>query len=203
MDREALRRGADDPARHAPRVAYPDKAWQTSWQDQTTIIGRALGRSADADELVASTKAWIAEAATAPPEFAGKSLSVAYFAKPEINVYTPTDPRVQLLTQLGFTDSARVTALAKTTKNFHATLAWEKVDTLDADVVVGYVDDLTVKQFSANKLAAKLGAVRTKSAYILSDTMVIGALSQPTVLSVGYTLERVLPALSTAAKNAA
>jgi hypothetical protein len=33
--------------------------------------------------------------------------------------------------------------------------------------------------------------------------MLIGALSQPTVLSVGYTLERVLPSLSTAAKNAA
>ena len=113
---------------------------------RTTIIGRALGRSVDADKLVASTK---------------------------------------------------------TTKNFYATVAWEKVDTIDADVVVGYVDDLTVKQFFANKLAAKLGAVRTKSAYILSDTMIIGALSQPTVLSVGYTLERVLPALSTAAKNAA
>jgi iron complex transport system substrate-binding protein len=97
----------------APTVAYPDKAWQTSWQDQTTIIGRALGRSDDADKLVADTKGRITEAAEAHPEFAGKSLSVAYFGKPEINVYTPTDPRVQLLTQLGFADSAGVTALPR------------------------------------------------------------------------------------------
>src|SRR5699024_5691736 len=81
----------------APTVAYPDKAWQTTWQDQATIVGKALGKTEKAKDLVAQTEQTIAETGEKHPEFDGKSLSVAYFGSKQISVYMPTDPRVQLL----------------------------------------------------------------------------------------------------------
>lgn len=188
----------------APTVAYPDQPWQTSWQDQTTIIGKALGQSDEAEQLVTKTEQVIADAAAEHPEFDGKSLSVTYFGSDKINVYLPSDPRVQLLGGLGFTNSPGVQKLAKDTDDgqFYADLSWENVTDIDADVIVGYIDDISAEAFVNEKPTGTLSAVQDDAAVILEDTRTIAGLSQPTVLSVGWTLDRILPELSAAANNA-
>ncbi|WGW13892.1 iron-siderophore ABC transporter substrate-binding protein [Saxibacter everestensis] len=187
----------------APTVAYPDKAWQTSWQDQTTIIGKAIGKTDEAEKLVEETTQKIAAAAEQHPEFAGKTVSVPYFGKQLINVYKPTDPRVQLLNELGFRNAPGVEKIVRESKdeNFYADVAWEKVNQVDADVIVGYVDDMSIEEFHKNDLTRQLGAVKNHSALILDDTQVIAGLSQPSVLSVDWTLEKILPELSKAANG--
>lgn len=187
----------------APTVAYPDKPWQTSWQDQTTIVGKAMGKSAEAKKLVDETEASMAAAAEKHPEFDGRTLSVSYFGSKLINVYLPSDPRVQILGELGFDNSQGVEKLAKSTDDgqFYADLSWENVSDVDADVVVGYIDDMTREQFAA-KPTGSLSAVENDSAVVLDDTRTIAGLSQPTVLSIDWTLDRILPELSKAAKNA-
>ena len=186
----------------APTVAYPDQPWQTTWQDQTTIIGKALGKSKEADELVAETEDLVAKTAKAHPEFDGKTLSVGYFGSKLVNVYMPTDPRVQILNGLGFANSPGVQKIAAKTdeSKFFADLSWENVSDIDADVVVGYVDDLKVEELP--KSSDSLTAVKNDSALILDDTQVIAGLSQPTVLSVQWTLDRILDGLTRAAHNA-
>ena len=47
----------------APVVAHPEVAYGTSWQDSTTIIGKALGKEAEAAKLVADTEATIQDKA--------------------------------------------------------------------------------------------------------------------------------------------
>ena len=42
----------------APTVAYPGEAWTTTWHEQTRMIGEALGRTAEAEQLIAETLAF-------------------------------------------------------------------------------------------------------------------------------------------------
>ena len=57
----------------APVVAYPETAYGTSWQDSTSIIGKALGKEAEATKLVADTEATIEDKASEYPQLAGKT----------------------------------------------------------------------------------------------------------------------------------
>ena len=57
----------------APVVAHPEIAYGTSWQDSTTIIGKALGKDAEATKLVADTEATIKEKVSKYPQIAGKT----------------------------------------------------------------------------------------------------------------------------------
>ena len=56
----------------APTVAYPDQPWLTSWQDQATLVGRAVGRSEQAQALVADTEDDLAARAAEHPALAGQ-----------------------------------------------------------------------------------------------------------------------------------
>ncbi|OSC63693.1 iron ABC transporter substrate-binding protein, partial [Streptomyces sp. BF-3] len=86
----------------APVVAQPKGGadWGISWQDQTTQVGKALGKSDEAKALVAETEKHIADAAAAHPEFKGKT---AVMATPYegMYVYGPQDNRSRVLTGLG------------------------------------------------------------------------------------------------------
>ncbi|GAB3566593.1 iron-siderophore ABC transporter substrate-binding protein [Spelaeicoccus albus] len=185
----------------APTVAYPDKAWQTSWQDQTTIVGKALGMLPQAKKLIRGVEHQLDAAAKKHPEFAGKTLTVAAFNKANVSIYTVSDPRVQILDELGFTNAKAVRRMSKTTDQFYANVSWEKVRRFDADVVIGYLGDMSAKDFTSDKVAGSLKSVKDGTAVVLSDTTVIAGLSQPSVLSVKWTLKRILPDLAKAAKR--
>lgn len=184
----------------APTVAYPDKPWQTSWQDQTTIVGRALGQLPQAKKLITDVEDQLRAAAKQHPEFAGKSLTVAAFNKADVSIYTDSDPRVQILGELGFVNAKAVKKLSKKSNKFYANVSWENVARFSADIVIGYLGDMTAKEFDSDKVAGRLHAVKDGRAVILSDQTVIAGLSQPSVLSVKWTLTRILPDLAKAAK---
>lgn len=182
----------------APTVAYPGAPWQTTWQDQTTLIGKALGKSPEATKLVAGITELTTKTAAEHPEFKGKTLTIGSFGADNY-AYMPTDPRVQILTELGFENSPGVEALqAKNSKKeFAVSISKEQVPELEADVVVGYVDTLTAKKFRADPIYASLG-----SAYLLENQQVISAMSSVSVLSVPWVLDKILPSLSKVAESA-
>ncbi|WP_009480095.1 iron-siderophore ABC transporter substrate-binding protein [Rhodococcus sp. JVH1] len=188
----------------APTVAYPDKAWQTTWQDQTTLVGQALGKSAEAEQLVAGLDDTLARTAAAHPEFAGKTISVINFDTDAatVNVYMPSDPRVQVLTQLGFTVSPGVQKLAAANDpdKFFADISVENISDVDADVVVAFVPENTT--VAANPAYANLGAIGRGTAVTLSDTKIISGLSQTSVLATPWVLDKLTPQLSEAATKA-
>lgn len=187
----------------APTVAYPGAAWQTTWQDQTTIIGKALGKSAEADRLVAGIKELTSKAAAEHPEFKGKTLSVLSYGA-ENYAYMPGDPRVQILNEMGFVNSPGIEALEKTNNKleFALTVSKERVNDLDADVVVGYIDGMTPEKFAADPVYASLGAFKQGSTYLMSDQQVISGMSAVSVLSVPWVLDKILPGLAKAAEAA-
>ncbi|MGH3357809.1 MAG: iron-siderophore ABC transporter substrate-binding protein [Nocardioidaceae bacterium] len=187
----------------APTVAYPGKAWQTTWQDQTTMVGEALGRSDDANALVDETEALTDRVAADHPEFEGTSISVLSLGTDNY-VYLPSDPRVQLLNELGFENADGVVDLAKETggENFAPEIPKEEVDAMDADVVVGYADATGAETVLDDPVYGSMDAFERGSAYVLDDQQVIGGMSSVSVLSVPWVMDRVVPELSKAAKAA-
>lgn len=188
----------------APTVAYPGDAWQTTWQDQTTLVGRAVGKPEEARGLVDGLGRTLSDTAAAHPEFAGKTLTVVNLdtASGEANVYLPTDPRVQVLTELGFVDAPGVEALAEDNPagNFYKTISLENLRDIDADVVVGFVSGNAGP--ASDPAFAQLSAFGRGSAVVLSDEQVISGLSSVSVLSIPWVLDKIVPQLAEAARRA-
>ncbi|MFT4042806.1 MAG: iron-siderophore ABC transporter substrate-binding protein [Gordonia sp. (in: high G+C Gram-positive bacteria)] len=186
----------------APTVGYPGKAWQTSWQDQITTVGKALGESAKADDLVSSTNALIADAKSKHPEFGGKSIVFGSGTKPDsFNLYLVGDSRVQLLKQLGFTISPDVPTTAK---SFAQPTSLEKLADVKSDVLVSWFLTPAVRtSLEGNKLFQLMPAVAGHGYVALEDPELVYATSAVTVLSLPWMLDRYLPLLSAAAQGKA
>ena len=61
----------------APTVAPPGEAWATPWRETVEIVGEALGRSDDAEQLLADIDASVAEQAAEHPQLEGKTVAMA------------------------------------------------------------------------------------------------------------------------------
>ena len=187
----------------APTVAYPGAPWQTTWQDQTLLVGEALGKKADAEKLITGIQDKIKQVAAEHPEFKGKTVTVGSFG-PENYVYMPGDPRVQILNEMGFKNAPGVEALEKTNtkKEFSLTVSKEKVADVDADVLIAYVDGIGTQKFLSDPVYSSLKAVKSGGVYAMQDQQVISGMSAVSVLSVPWVLDKVLPGLSKAANAA-
>jgi iron complex transport system substrate-binding protein len=185
----------------APTVAYPGAPWQTTWQDQTLLVGEALGKKADAEKLIAGIGDKIKQVAADHPEFKDKTIAVGSFG-PDNYVYMPGDPRVQILNEMGFQNAPGVEALEKTNtkKEFALTISKEKISDVDADVLVAYVDGIGTQKFLSDPVYSSLGAVKRGGAYAMQDQQVISGMSAVSVLSVPWVLDKILPGLTKAAQ---
>lgn len=197
----------DSLSKVAPVVAYPDKPWATSWQDQATIIGKALGRESEAQQLVSDTGAKVAALAAKYPELKGKTF--AYGANNEadvLNLYRATDPRVQLLVELGMEVAPSVADLdpKPADATYFYGLSFEKLSKLTSDVLVVYFGTQDeADTFSKDPLVAAMPQVsQGRFAPIVGESFVMAS-SAPTVLSIPWMLEQYVPQLAAAAAKSA
>ena len=112
----------------APTVAYAGEPWTTPWREQTRMIGTALGLADEAEELIAEADERVAEIAAAHPEFADLTFAYTSMGADALYLYLPTDPRVQLIEDLGLTVAPSVEELAARAQGstFYAELSLEK-----------------------------------------------------------------------------
>lgn len=187
----------------APTVAYPDQPWATSWQDQMTIVGKALGRSDQAAALVKANDDYVAGMAAKYPVLAGKSfLYGASQAADQLNVYRASDPRVELLTQLGMVVAPSVKTLdtQPDVGSYFFTISFENLVKVDADVLVAYFgDQAAADAFTADPLVAAMPQVKEgRFAPIVGESFVMAS-SAPSVLSIPWMLDQYVPQLADAA----
>lgn len=183
----------DTYSRIAPTVAQPAAFvdYGTPWQDATRLTGAALGRSAEADRLVADLEKRFADAAARNPALAGKT---AVAVRPSSNdnanffVWGPEDLRVRFLSALGLVTPPEVARLAG--DQFYATVSSEQLSMLDqADVVVLVTADAGERAaFQALPGYGNLRAVREQRMVVLDDEQ-SAALSFSSVLSLPSVLE--------------
>ena len=188
----------------APTVSWPEFAWGTNWKDMALVNGRALGREAQAQEVVDDVLAQIEAALAERPDVEGKTFAYTWIdpADPStIGVYTPLDARVQLVEDLGLTVAPSVVELAGDTDEFFVNLASEQADTLaDVDVLVTYGDETTLATLQADPLLNKIPAVARGSVVVVPDGEPISsATSGQTVLSIPWALDAYLDLFQAAA----
>ena len=123
----------------APVVAQPpgEVDWGSSWQEEITITGQAVGKAAEAEKLKAKAEQQLAEAAAAHPEFKGQTAAVASPYQ-GIYVYGPQDARSRLMTDLGFTFPKPLEDIGG--KEFGGQLSDEKVDLLDVGTLLWFAE---------------------------------------------------------------
>ncbi len=182
----------------APTVAQSKdhQDWGVPWEVEATMVGQALGRSAQMAELVTSAKKKVADTAAAHPEFSGKTGLVATPWE-GVFVYGIQDPRPRLLTELGF---ILPEGLDKATGSaWGGQLSTERVDLLDTDTIIWLVEGDGRKTIEANKAYTSLAVHKEgREIFTKPGDNVYEALSFLTVLSVGYLVEQLAPRLAAA-----
>lgn len=191
----------------APVVAHPEVAYGTSWQDSTTIIGKALGKEAEAAKLVADTEATIQDKAAKYPQLAGKTFIYGNLdpaATEKISLYTANDNRPRFLSSIGMTQASVVDQNSKGSKEFYIPWSAEKANELDSDIFVTWVADAAAADaVRADPLMAQIPAVKNGALVADTDNTLTLSISASSPLSLPWSLDTFLPNLAAAADKAA
>ncbi|HXF64363.1 MAG TPA: ABC transporter substrate-binding protein, partial [Caldilineaceae bacterium] len=183
----------------AQPAEYPD--FGVPWQEQTRLIGRALGREQRANELVSEVEAQIAAARAAHPEFEGATVAWAMPADgtDQFWVVGPNTPPLRFLAALGFQYPAEIAAVVG--KLDSAQISSERLDLLDTDLLILRVSSPEERvAIEGNALYRQLAVAQEGRTifFVGSDDPTYGALSFSTVLSLPYVLEELVPQLAEA-----
>ena len=182
----------------APTVAWADGPWSGTWQDVTMTVGQALGKTLEAEALVAGVEEKLATVAKAHPEFSGRSFTFGY-ADPGSNglgIYVASDPRVQMLQELGLVLSPGAAALPSDGA-FYVPVSFENLGSVDADVLITWHGDQSeLDALNANPLFARFAPVASGRHLAVVDRSFAIALSAPSVLSIPWSVDRLVPLLS-------
>lgn len=186
----------------APVVTYTDKkqADTLTWQERLRVAAKALGRTAEAEKVIAANERTITGAAAAHPEFKGKTYTYAVVHPEQLSFmsYAAQDPGV--FERFGLTKTAKARDYGPD-KN---AVSLENIDQLDADVLLvtypfGDKGLLSPKELEGNKLFRSLGAVKNKHfAVIPSENSLATALAYPDALSAPWVTEQLTPILAKA-----
>lgn len=168
------------------------------WDEAARLVGAALGRAPQMEEIIAGVEARYAAAREANPEFAGKKLVLAAMrAEGGAGLFAEQDGRMRVFTNLGFVMPEQVKGVFG--DEFYANVSEEQYHLLDtADVVawtqVVYAGRDTILN---NPVYSQL-SVAKESRHILIDGYADAAFSFNSVLSLPYALDVVVPALAAA-----
>ncbi|WP_433331806.1 iron-siderophore ABC transporter substrate-binding protein [Spirillospora sp. CA-294931] len=182
----------------APTVAQSGKQadYAMSWQDMTLITGRALGKEAQAKELVAGVDRRFAEARQKNPQLAGKSVAVADPFKPgQYAVFGPGDAKVGFMSGLGLKVPEPIAKAAG--KEGAAVIGSERLNLVDVDrlVFLSSIPDIK-KTVEGDKVYSALKVAKEKRTVFVPYNPTGAAISFNTVLSIPYAIDQMVPLLN-------
>lgn len=187
----------------APVVAHPELAYGTSWQDSTSIIGKALGKDAEAAKLVSDTEATIKEKVAEYPQITGKSFiygNLEPASAEGVNVYTANYNRPRFLSEIGMQLAPVVEENSKGSKEFFIPWSAEKANELESDIFVTWVPDAaTTESIKSDPLLGQIPAIKNGALVADSDNTLTLSISASSPLSLPWSLDTFLPQLAGAA----
>jgi ABC-type Fe3+-hydroxamate transport system substrate-binding protein len=177
----------------APTIGQPEGVgpYQTTWQQQLEMVGQALGRAEQAEELAAEVEQAFTDAAEAHPEFEGTEVAVGAYTSEGFGAYVRGDSRVAFMEQLGFRNKEAIQDLA--TENFFVPVSEEQVSLLDADLSVVFPIFVDASEITSNPLWQTLPSVQAGHAVVLDDETVLNAFSSASAPGLLYALETAVP----------
>ena len=185
----------------APTIAqssdYVD--FGTPWQEEVLTLGQVLGETERAETLVADLEAKLEQVRSEHPEFAGKTVAVAYKSGGEYGFYTGQDGRGRFFEDLGFVVPDELNEIAG--ESFFATVSEERLDLFEQDLLVllaiQFMEGDGQTLIREDNLLSQLSTVQNGRVLYVADEF-DDALQFGTVLSLDYLLENLVPELADA-----
>ncbi|WP_324274860.1 ABC transporter substrate-binding protein [Blastococcus brunescens] len=155
------------------------------------MVGQALGRTDEADELAAEVEQAFADAAAEHPEFEGTEVAVGAYTSEGFGAYVSGDARVAFMEQLGFENKQAIEDLA--TENFFVPVSEEQLGLLDAELTVVFPIFVESSEFTGNPLWQALPSVQEGRAVVLDDLTVLNAFSSASAPGLLYAIDATVP----------
>ena len=198
-------RSSGDQARYeqlskiAPTIEPPKGAAQylTSWEQQLDMVGRALGKGDQADQLKSEVDKAFADAKAAHPEFQGTSVVVGTRTSEGYGAYVDGDARVDFMQQLGFANSSRIQDLSDG-KSFSVSISNEQLPLLDAGLTVVFPIFIDATTITGDPLFQSVPSVQAGHSVVLADKDLVNAFSSGDVLGIRYALDEAVPQFAAA-----
>lgn len=187
----------------APTIAHSGdySMYFEPWDVQTLQIGKAVGRSEDAQKLVDDIDAQFAEAAEAHPEFAGASVVFLQNAIYDGAAIAYQDGlSTDFLTDLGFSIPSEIDAYAPEDESGgQAYIPVENLDVLNAaDVLIwGTESDDDITALEGEAFVTAIEAMK-RGSVLYTDGVTAGAIYFTSPLSLPYVIDALVPALADA-----
>ncbi len=184
----------------APTVGYPDKAWSVDWDQQISIIGKALGEEKEAKGLITDIEKQLAAEKKKHPEWSDHSFSYIYTTPDTLGVFLPDEQRAAMVRKLGMKVDPAVKSMKETEGTDSAVIGYENADKLkNSDVIFTfYSDPKAKKQAMDNSLYAQIPAIKDGAVVSSTNNSFVTASSMINPLTVPYTLERYGPMIDKA-----
>lgn len=189
----------------APVVAYQDQPWVTSWREQVKYDSMGMGMEKEGEQLIKDTEKTIADAAAKHPEIKGKKAAFGMFNTTDLSkfyIYTPADPRGEMLTDLGMEYPKKIKEQVKDNSSFYLELSAENADVLDdTEMLIVYGDDKTLATLQKDPILGKVPAIKNGNVVVVEDNTPLAASGTPSPLSIQYTIDEYVTKISDVAKN--
>ncbi|WP_320672734.1 iron-siderophore ABC transporter substrate-binding protein [Patulibacter defluvii] len=186
----------------APTIAYRDSWFRQTWQEQTLLVGRAVGREQRAKQAVARTEATLRDVLRRHPGLKGRTFTLSSGFEPGkiVTIRDPKEVVARLFGQIGLRLAPGAQKVPKfSADNDGGAVSLENLDALDADVmIVSYVNPQIQRATERNPLFRRIAAVR-EGRYLAVDQETITQLRVPSVLGIPWALKRIEPVLAKAA----
>jgi iron complex transport system substrate-binding protein len=183
----------------APTVAHPAGAemYFSTWDEQSLLIGQALGREAQVQGLVDEVKGRFAEVAEAHPEWKGKRaifLQNAFYDGEAIAYQDGLS--TEFLTDLGFEIPAELDAFHREGEGAQAFIPLEQLSVLDsADFLLWGTEKPSDREaLETEPVYDALDAVSSGD-LVFTDGLTAGAIYFTSPLSLPFVLDQLVPAL--------
>jgi iron complex transport system substrate-binding protein len=186
----------------APTVAQPvgGTAWFSKWDRQSLMIGKAVGKEAEATALVEGIKKRFAETAAAHPAFAGTPaifLQGGYYEGKAIAYQDGLS--TDFLTDLGFTVPKELDAFSTSDGSLQAYVPMENLSVLNSGKVLVWATDDAAGRAKVEEPPVYRTLTAVQGGHqVFTDAELAGAIYFTSPLSLPYLLDRLVPMLDQA-----
>ncbi len=185
----------------APVVAYEEQPWTITWEDQISVIGKAMGEQEKAADEIEKIEAQFADATAAHPEYKDVSFSYIYNTGPgTLGVFLAEEQRVAMVRALGLQVDPVVYTLDETEGTDSSVIGLENANLLnDSDLIFTFYSDPDNRaETEAQPAYQQIPAIGRGSVVAPTEQPFVTGSSIINPLTVPWALERYVPMIDEA-----